>query len=76
MDEFENFILTQDDILQLENIEINLLNQSFQVDSDDDVVQPMKRRRRRIVLSESENSDDEISRVIAETIGEYLIFFF
>ncbi|CAB3241696.1 unnamed protein product [Arctia plantaginis] len=65
MDEFEKFELTQEDILHLENIEINLLNHSFEVDTDADV-QPS----RRIILSESENSDDEISRVIADTVGE------
>ncbi|CAB3252751.1 unnamed protein product [Arctia plantaginis] len=58
MDEFEKF---------LENIEINLLNHSFEVDTVADV-QPTKRRCRRIILSESENSDDEISRVIADTV--------
>ncbi|KAJ0172121.1 hypothetical protein K1T71_012094 [Dendrolimus kikuchii] len=68
MDEFEDFDLTQEDIIQLVYIEIKLLNQTFQVDSDEDV-QPMKRNCRRIVLSESENSDDEVSRVIADTIG-------
>ncbi|CAB3251164.1 unnamed protein product [Arctia plantaginis] len=70
MDEFEKFELTQEDILHLENIEINLLNHSFEVDTDADV-QPTKRRCRRIILSESENSDDEISRVIADTVGCY-----
>ncbi|KAJ0180827.1 hypothetical protein K1T71_002912 [Dendrolimus kikuchii] len=72
MDQFEDFDLTQEDIIQLEYIEINFLNQSFQVDSDEDV-QPMKRKCRRIVLSESENSDDEVSRVIDHTIGSVFV---
>ncbi|KAJ0179570.1 hypothetical protein K1T71_005282 [Dendrolimus kikuchii] len=42
--------------------------ESFQVDSDEDV-QPLKRKCHRIVLSETENNDDEVSRVIADTIG-------
>ncbi|XP_052745804.1 piggyBac transposable element-derived protein 4-like [Bicyclus anynana] len=69
MDEFD-FELTQEDLTQLENIEINFLNHSFQIDTDDeDVLQPTKRRCRRIVLSESEDSDSEIIRIIADNIG-------
>lgn len=75
MDDFDAFELRQEQITQLENIEINLLNQSFQINSDDDqeVIQPLERRCRRVIMSGSEDEDDGILRAIADTIGKYLI---
>lgn len=72
MDDFDDFELTQEELTQLESIEINLLNQSLQIDSDDDEyeVQRTNRRCRRIILSESDDSDTEVARIIADTVGK------
>lgn len=63
MEEFENFEVTQEDLEQIDNIEINLLNSSFHIsseDEDDNILPlPSNKRRRRIIRSESEDSELE-----------------
>lgn len=64
MEDFDNFEVTQEDLEQIDNIEINLLNSSFHISSGDEeeaclVSQLNKRRRRRIIYSESDDSTSE-----------------
>lgn len=60
MDFFEEFEITQDDLSQIEELEINLLNNSFHISSDEDeIIHPVPRRRRRIMVIESEESESE-----------------
>ncbi|CAG4960623.1 unnamed protein product [Colias eurytheme] len=59
--DFEDFELTQEDLTELENVEINFLNNSFQLSSDDElIVRPSRHKRRRcVILSDSDESDAE-----------------
>lgn len=73
-DIFEDFIITQEDLAEIENIEITLLSKSFTLAEDDDdddfnIVTSQKRKRRLILLSESEESDSE-NRVIPDISGK------
>lgn len=71
MDDLEDFVISQEDLAEIDNIEINLLNNSFQLSSDDELCAgPVHRRkRRRILLSESDESDSE-NRVVPDTSGK------
>lgn len=59
MDEFEDFEINLEDLLQIEELEINLLNNSFHVSSEEEDlnIQPVTRKRRRIMVIDSEESD-------------------
>lgn len=66
MDIFEDFDISQDDLSQIDQIEINLLNNSFHISSDEeDNFQPVSRKRRRIMVIDSEKSESEESSVPA-----------
>lgn len=58
-----DFDITAEHLMQLDNIEISLLNNSFIMPSSDDecsdIIQPLRRKCRRIILSTSEDSDAE-----------------
>lgn len=63
MIDFEEFEISQEDLNELEDIEINLLNQSLRISSDEEGnVQfcGTRRRRIRVISSQSEASDTEI----------------
>lgn len=67
MNEFEDFEITEDILTQIENIEIDFLDKSLNLSSDDEEVkiQPPRSRHRRLrILSTSEDSDAEIDRAI------------
>lgn len=64
---FDDFEISQEDLSRIDNIEFTLLNQSFQISSDeDDNIQLLRPRRRRIILSDSESSETEINRAIQD----------
>ncbi|CAG4981679.1 unnamed protein product [Colias eurytheme] len=70
MDDFEDFEITNDDLTQIENIEISLLNSSFQLSSESEEeydLQPPLRKRRRRVLSISDTSDIELENAVPST---------
>lgn len=65
--DFDDFEISQEDLSRIDNIEITLLNQSFQISSDeDDNIQLLRPRRRRIILSDNESSETEINRAIQD----------
>lgn len=69
MDEFEDFEITQDILTEIENIEINLLDKTLNLSSDDDEEQirpPRSSYRRLRIPSSSEGSDGEIGRAIQD----------
>lgn len=72
MDDFEDFEITNDDLTQIENIEIRLLNSSFQLSSESEEechLQPPLRKRRQRVLSISDTSDIEPDNVVPSISG-------
>ncbi|KAF9405670.1 hypothetical protein HW555_013692, partial [Spodoptera exigua] len=70
MDMFEDFDISQDDLSQLDQIEINLLNNSFHISSDEeDNIHPVSRNRRRIMVIDSEESESE-ERPVPATSGQ------
>lgn len=73
MDDFEDFQITNEHLTQIENIEISLLNSSFQLTSDfeeeDDILLPPLRKRRRRVLSISDTSDTELETAVPSASG-------
>ncbi|CAB3256029.1 unnamed protein product [Arctia plantaginis] len=63
--DFDDFEISQEDLSRIENIEITLLNQSFQISTDEDHnIQLSRPKRRRIISSDSESSETEINRAI------------
>ncbi|XP_046969102.1 piggyBac transposable element-derived protein 4-like [Vanessa cardui] len=68
MEDFEELELTQEDLAEIENVEINLLNNSFQFSSDDEF-NPSKKRRCRIILPSDSEEDNDESRVVPDLSG-------
>ncbi|CAG5050751.1 unnamed protein product [Parnassius apollo] len=67
MDDFEDFEITQDILTQIENIEINLLDKTLSLNSDEENIQPLRSNKRRLrILSTSEGSDAEKGRAIQD----------
>lgn len=72
MNNFEDFEITNEDLMQIDNIEISLLNSSFQLSSeseDECPLHPPLRKRRRRVLSNSDTSDIEPENSVPSTSG-------
>lgn len=58
MNDFVDFEISQQDLEEIDNIEVNLLNDSFQIHSEDD--DPIvSKRRRRVMVFDSEESEPE-----------------
>lgn len=60
MNEFDYFEVTQEDLLEIENLEINLLNSSFQLspnEEDTETEDELQTRRRRVVRVINSDSD-------------------
>ncbi|CAH2101077.1 unnamed protein product [Euphydryas editha] len=69
MSDFEDFEITQDILNEIDNIEINLLDKTLNLSSDDDEdkIQPLRSSYRRLrIASSSEGSDAEIGHAIQD----------
>ncbi|CAK1553810.1 unnamed protein product [Leptosia nina] len=69
MDEFEDFMITEDILTQLDNIEIDLLEKTLNLsfsDNEENIQPPRLSNRRLRILSTSEESDDEIGAAIQD----------
>ncbi|CAH2101095.1 unnamed protein product [Euphydryas editha] len=69
MSDFEDFEITQDILNEIDNIEINLLDKTLNLSSDDDEdkIQPLRSSYTRLrIASSSEGSDAEIGHAIQD----------
>lgn len=68
MSDFEDFEITQDILNEIENIEINLLDKTLNLSSDDeDKIQPRRSRYRHLrIPTSTEGSDAEIERAFQD----------